>query len=517
MKNYFVINRWYIYSIILVIAGVAVFCTVKKLFFFDEDIFVAGSNSFMQDVWQRSFIVKLTFIADNFIGGKNAAGYHYTNLVLHFVNALLALFVFKGLLKLVANYLNQFQLTIIPIIFLIFFLITPVHSEPLAYIIARSGTVVSFFCLISILFFLKSKQKNKLFIFLSLVSFLMALFSYEISWMLPFIILSIVIFTAYIKGGALKNNIWIVVPYFIVFAAWFIIKIVIINKMEVSDYKDENLFSISFATLAKNSAILLLRNFIPPFKNTLVFVAVGTGFVIFLFLVLIILFKQHRKVFYFLMLLLINTVFGFAAAMFFGVDSHDSESERYIYFSSIFAMMFLSVLLAVLIQNKLVLIALVSAVSVFYLYALFKTINYYKAASNFSKNYLQTIEKKINTGHTLLFINMPSQYKGALMFRAKSRIADNTNDRVSVMQEYLSYLYNKNNSCITLSAKELTSVPQNLILYEKSVDSVALYFPEVKFNRQNLEISIEENNKYSFKVNNTTIIALKDNGVYTFR
>ena len=109
MKNYSFINRWYSNLIILVTAGTAIFLAVKNLFFFDEDIFVAGNNNFMQDVWQRSFIVKLTFIADSFINGKNAVGYHYTNLVLHLVNALLAFLVFKELLKSVANYLNHFN------------------------------------------------------------------------------------------------------------------------------------------------------------------------------------------------------------------------------------------------------------------------------------------------------------------------------------------------------------------------------------------------------------------------
>ncbi len=335
--------------------------------------------------------------------------------------------------------------------------------------------------------------------------------------MLPFTILSIVIFIAYVNGESVKKKLWIVVPYFLVFAAWFVIKIVIINKMEVSDYKDDNLFSISFLTLCKNSAILFLRNFIPPFKNTVVFVAAGIGFVIFLLSALIILFKQQRKVFYFLVLLLINTVFGFAAAVVFGIDSHDSESERYIYFSSVFALMLLSVLLVMLIKNKLMLLTVIFALCGFYTYSLFKTINYYKQAGNFSKKYLQTIEKKIKTGDTLLFVNMPSQYNGALMFRAKSRMAGNTNDKVSIMQEYLSYLYGKNYTSIILSAKELTSVPQKLVLYEKPVDSVAIYFPEVKFNKQNFEISRGENNRYSFKENNTAVVVLKDSAVYIFR
>jgi hypothetical protein len=517
MKSHSVINRWYFYLIILGITGTAIFLAVKNLFFFDEDIFVAGNNNFMQDVWQRSFIVKLTFITDNFISGKNAAGYHYTNLLLHLVNTLLALFVFKELLKSMANYLNQFQLTVIPFIFLILFLITPVHSEPLAYILARGGTVVSFFCLISILFFFKSGQKNKLFIFLSLLSFLLALFSYEISWMLPFVILSIVIFTAYVKGESVKKNIWIVAPYFLVFAAWFVIKIVIVNKMVVSDYKDDNLFSISFKTLVKNSTILFLRNFIPPFKNTVVFVTAGIGFIIFLFSGLVVVFKQHRKIFYFLVLLFINTVFGFAAAVVFGIDSHDSESERYIYFSSVFALMVLSVLLVMLIKNKLLLIAVIGALCSFYACSLFKTINYYERGGAFSKKYLSALHQIINKRSTVFLINLPSQYHGALLYRAKSRIASNTKNSITTVNEFMQYLHkDTSQKYIALSVTEIFKLPEVLSVSQKPMDSLLHYFPEVNINVNNAFITTQKGETFNLVKARSTLIGLKDSTLFIF-
>ena len=84
--------------------------------------------------------------------------------------------------------------------------------------------------------------------------------------------------------------------------------------------------------------------------------------------------------------------------MVFGIDSHDSESERYIYFSSVFALMSLAVLLVMLIKNKFMLLTAIGMLCSFYACSLFKTINYYKAAGNFSKKYLQTLDKKIKTG-----------------------------------------------------------------------------------------------------------------------
>ncbi|MGF2414143.1 MAG: hypothetical protein ACQUYJ_17560 [Ferruginibacter sp.] len=131
--------------------------------------------------------------------------------------------------------------------------------------------------------------------------------------------------------------------------------------------------------------------------------------------------------------------------------------------------------------------------------------------------YLQQIDKKINTNSSVFFVNMPSQHNGALLFRAKSRIGGNTNDSISVMQEYLSYLYNKSNVCITLSSKELCKVPERLTVLEKPVDSIFTFFPEIKFNKQDLRITAEKSNSFSFEKNNSIVVALQDSVLYFFK
>ncbi len=518
MKNRTAINQRYIYAVILFAAGISIFWVIKNLFFFDEDVFVTGSSSeFMTQVWQRSLIVKLTFRADNLLWGKNPYGYHLTNLFLHLINAVLALLVLKELLKQVQNYLTQFHLTVIPVIFFILFLITPVHSEPICYILARGGSVVSFFCLLSIWCFLKSQLRNKGLLCCSLLSFLLALFSYEISWLLPFIILSITIFLAYAKNEPIKKYILVVFMYFLLFAIWFIIKVVVIDKLVVSDYNDGDLFKTGFTTLVKNSMVLLLRNFIPPFKNTAIFISVSIAFILLLLFCLYRLFKQSKQLFCFSVLLLLITTFGFSVVTMIGIDSHDSESERYIYFSSTFAIMLLAVLIAVLIKNKLVLFFTVICLSGLYTVSLFKTINYYNEGGAFSRKYLAELDKEIKTNENVFIINMPSQYEGALLFRAKSRLAGNTDNNVSIVQEYLSYLYKKNNYCVTLSTDELYAMPTAIVVNQKPIDSIATWFPEVKINKQELKIGVLANEAYSFNKTNTVVVAIKDSVVYFFR
>ena len=225
--------------------SLGIFLGVKNLFFFDEDVFVTAINGdFMSHIWQRSLIVKLSFKADYLLWGTNPYGYHLTSLFLHLINAVLAMWVLKELLKF-GKYFTQFQLTVIPVIFFTLFLFTPIHSEPLCYILARGGSVVSLFCC-CILFFLRSQQYNIILLGCSLLSFLLALFSYEISWLLPLIILSITGFLAYVKSEPFKKYIPVVVLYFLVFIAWFSIKVVFIDKLVVSDYNDGNLFKTGY-------------------------------------------------------------------------------------------------------------------------------------------------------------------------------------------------------------------------------------------------------------------------------
>lgn len=518
MEDRTAINTRYIYAVILFAAGISIFWGIKNLFFFDEDVFVtAGNGDFLSYIWQRSLIVKLSFKADYLLWGTNPYGYHLTSLLLHLINAVLAMWVLKELLKPAVEYFTQFQLTVIPVIFFTLFLCTPVHSEPLCYILARGGSVVSLFCLLSVLFFLQSLTGNKILLACSLLSFLLALFCYEISWLLPLIILSITVFLAYVKNEPIKKYIPVVVLYFLVFIAWFSVKVVFIDKLVVSDYNDSDLFKTGLSTLIKNNCVLFLRNFIPPFKNAAVFTAVSAAFCLLLIFSFYKLIKQSKPLFYFSVLLLLITVFGFSSVTMIGIDSHDSESERYIYFSSSFAIMFLTVLLTTMIKNRRTLIGIVLILTGWYAVTLFKAINYYDTAGTFSKQYLAALDKEVKNNDNVFIVNMPSQYEGALLFRAKSRLAGNTDNNVSILQEYLSYLNNKSNRCVTLSTKVLYTVPATVSVNKKSIDSIASWFPEVTIDQQQLKISAGENEAYPYSKTNTVVVALRDSVLYFFR
>ena len=141
-------------ALIITAAAAILFFSIKNLFFFDEDVFVANlQSSFMQQNWQRSVLVKQLFKIQHSFFGVNPFGYHFISLILHLLNALTAYLLFK---KMLAFFIEEtMPVENITAAFLILFLFTPVHSEPLSYLLAQGVLVFSLLAQWCVLFFLK--------------------------------------------------------------------------------------------------------------------------------------------------------------------------------------------------------------------------------------------------------------------------------------------------------------------------------------------------------------------------
>jgi hypothetical protein len=95
---------------------------------------------------------------------------------------------------------------------------------------------------------------------------------------------------------------------------------------------------------------------------------------------------------------------------------------------------------------------------------------------------------------------------------AKSKLANNTDDKVNVMHEYLQYLYNKKVLCVVLSGDVLKKVPDNILTVEKPLDSVAVYFPGTDLHMLYPQFRLQHHSN-----SHQLVIGLKDNALYFFR
>lgn len=111
--------------------------------------------------------------------GLNPAGYRLTNIILHILNSILvytlAVRVLSGWGPLMASLL---------------FALHPIHIEPVVGVTFREDLLVTFFYLSSLLLYMRfTEDPNKRYYFLSVFSFLLALFSKEMAVTLPVILL----------------------------------------------------------------------------------------------------------------------------------------------------------------------------------------------------------------------------------------------------------------------------------------------------------------------------------------
>jgi len=175
-------------------------------------------------------LVYLTFTLNYYFGKLNPFGYHLFNLIIHIFNAILVFFLAKKIISGIyekgstplenvnnkvggkpcgANggskspFCNNVRelysltgLTLFPFLVSLLFAIHPINTNTVTYIFSRSDLLATFFYISSLLLFIKVIEKNlsifksfnSLYI-LSLICFILAIFSKQIAVTLPAIIL----------------------------------------------------------------------------------------------------------------------------------------------------------------------------------------------------------------------------------------------------------------------------------------------------------------------------------------
>lgn len=148
----------------------------------------------------------ITFMLDFHLYRLNPTGYHLTNIILHVLTVILVYFV---TFKLFSNLFLAFLCALL-------FASHPIHTEAVACISNRKEMLFSLFFLISFLTFLKSEQ-NKWFIFISVICFLLALFSKFVAISLPLVIL---LYSWVFKK---KKELLNAIPHFVIMLLIFIL------------------------------------------------------------------------------------------------------------------------------------------------------------------------------------------------------------------------------------------------------------------------------------------------------
>lgn len=197
-------------------------------------------------------LVSVSFMKEYFFFGLNPVPYYIDNILLHILNTLL---VFGILYQLTRR--EQTALAVAAL-----FALHPIHWEAVSNIPGRAILLCAFFYLLSLFFFLLSDRK-KLFSYLSLAAFALALLCKESAGVLPALLLSLMYFVKKKEGGSwIAHFFKTLAPYFVVIIGYVAVRKVL-GITTLFMWRSPPEFVLGFITFLK-SVIIDLRLLLLP-------------------------------------------------------------------------------------------------------------------------------------------------------------------------------------------------------------------------------------------------------------
>lgn len=399
-----------IYAFLLVLPLVVWLYNPYELYFLNDDAIYIPKNQhfFSTDHFTTRVLTEFTLQIDAWLYGENAWGYHLTNLLLHFVCTALV-YVFVRKCSLYFAFAKPLELAALASYL---FLIYAFHSEAVLWIIGRGGSLSTIFAGLSLIFFF-DRSKGRIYAFFSLAFFVLGLLTYESIWILPMLVSLLVFFG---PRRSVPRTEWIfVMGYWSVFFVFLLCRQLIEGTFSATPYggKEASLLS-DISRSAYNFATLFLRSFLPP-SSTAAFMASAGALAVGIVLVLRCLYKRKQfsrlRIFSYVSLLV-----SLMPYLMFGIDTHDTESERFLYLPSVFVCLIIADLI-LLVQSNVRRFAVIGLCSLFYLFFLYQAASSFKHSSNVAKTTVDALPDSKSSFNTIYLVDVPTQFKGAYIFR----------------------------------------------------------------------------------------------------
>jgi hypothetical protein len=418
--------------VIILISVAAYFQTIPGYFLSDDfeflyifDKYDSFSKNILFDYFHKFGFVRpvslLSLDLNYLIGKLNPPVFHGFNLFIHILNSVLVFLIFfyttrdKGL-----SIFSAFL-----------FSLYPIHSEAVAWISGRFDILCAFFYLISILFFLISQKNNSrvsIYYFLSLITFIFALFSKEMALTLPVsLILFDIFFPRNRRPSQLKDALKIHSPFWIILVSYLVFRILYLENLGANFYSANHLLQGNVLLEIKNLFSRLFGPlFIPLNKSLYPDYVLLESLIIAVFTVLVITIPFRRRldsrILLFSLLFLFVTVIPLYKILFV---SETLEGARFLYLPSVGASLIIANLLKISCFmkesiNKRMNIVVPFIVLSLFMFALLKNESPWIRASEISKEISYKANDKIQnikSSGIVYALKIPDNYKGAYIYR----------------------------------------------------------------------------------------------------
>lgn len=363
-------------------------------------------------------MVNVAFWVNYNLWGLNPLPYHLVNLVFHigvcFLVYLLVLSLFR----------DYKQKSFLAILSALFFSLLPNHSEAVIWIAAIADPMATFFFLLAFWGYLQFRQLEKFYwLIISVLSFIVALFTKEFAVVLPLLILVWELYEALInKKFDWKNIILKPFGFWILGFGFLLIRYLSIGI--TFGYYAREKFQLDWLKIYKMFCALITDLFFFGDVRVFmvkVFVMYKVFFFLCLFLVLtlIVLALWHYK--YKLAFIFDAFVILILPVIFLSFSDTSDGGERYVYLASVMFCILLSLLVWELNKYKFWRIIVLTGL-VLYLggFLMYKNYNWHLAAGLSEKMIKQDIPQALDLtkpADNLIFVSLPDNLNGAELMR----------------------------------------------------------------------------------------------------
>lgn len=163
----------------------------------------------------------LTFALNYKIGGLNTFGYHLFNVILHVFNTILLFILSRKIISIVLKEQSVFLALAISLLFSVH----PINTEVVTYISHRSEGLCMIFYMLALYLFIKTVERSKWYYPLSLISFVLSIYSKEVGATLPAIILGLdYLIMSDLKADKIVERKYFHIPYWIILVIFLFLR-----------------------------------------------------------------------------------------------------------------------------------------------------------------------------------------------------------------------------------------------------------------------------------------------------
>ena len=345
---------------------------------------------------------------DSLLYGKNAVGYHFTNLLLHLTNTLLLFFTSKKILGL----FNLPNSSLVAHAACFFFILYPFHSESVFWLIGRTGALSTLWMQLA---FLAQMRRSFWWQLIGSVLYLAGLFTYESVLVYPVLLGAIWLYRKQQKANDASHWFQQMLMAGAATITYIIIRMVMLGGV-TDHYESGSLLTGQISSLFSNYAALLLRLFVPPFVSNTWLMITAVAIIIPLLLLVV----YHRKKwagdlwkFFLLKMVLLASLLPYISL---GIDTHGVESERYLYVPSLLLALQAAQMLRWCSNQQRWILSGIYAV--FAIVFLLQSSLSFRRASAMAETVLETTKAFVQPQHQgIYYFNMPGEHNGVILLR----------------------------------------------------------------------------------------------------